>query len=1538
MGALRTINHPGVEIQEYDRSGYASTVGGTTSLVIGFAPQGQSIVPVQPTSTASEKAYFGAPETEAERYFYYACKEVFDKGGNLIAARIPYNNNSQYLTPAVKYNINEWTTTHNEIYSPDSFNQKVGQYDKSLLNTYGAIEVSTYETVTEFTDENGNAVNVATALDYEQLAKDKVGFIKVTTEFSDDTKKDVIKEVASVTDGDISSSLLDSNQFFAISSVSCEATPYENGVAYSAGDIVSEGDNIYIRKDGVYFSSITDNAAWTIQNDFKADTETGKFPEFNLRAGETKWYNGKLYQINEKVKPITPTYGSTDSLIDWAYVDHVSSTRNVSQKEEFDLNEITRVEYTPTTAAVSTYAVSAYFIATVQGARQDDLVTEHVSGDTVTYTLNENPEGWKQISDFASTSYYAAGEHVIDTTGAHIYKRKDETRITHTNIATNSTNTTSSYDGALDFNAGTPYAVKQEVKVGEGDNTTVYKRTGSEIVDGDFKADNWEIVTPKTIVLFKEDGMTDAEKKASAKNLFDYLDAVNDNTTTLLTSVMNKYVSNIENIIGVSSIGQDDIPVYNITEFRTSNNNVEVYTTETENVFKLVKSGETTDNKYTVKVISFSNNITENLKGESTIDLTDENWNAGLYRLFAIENGVTDLYNDKFRDDTKSFIFNKVRKQPTLTKVTARDGKTYSVINSYYDESVGTAIFADADEEHFLAVTDKNGNPLEDATTMTNGCDFMVIEKTFSATKNESASFTSINEYIKPVPVKTEIPLAGYNDGRVTSEALTINALKEGQKWDDVVSNYPTIEAVDVFGNGEYIYVLKSIGTSNGGSSTNVYEEGKYFYQFVSKYDSIQTIAEKGLPRSEYTWVLWSYNYENKSYTIEKNRILLSSILGCQDKDVPEELSEIEHVVEITKSPDDTGFIPLSSYQDMRDGITTPTSNSIVIANITEARFSKDMYNNDGEEVIGVVPVLVTGFQALPAQSRIELGDGMTNEHIFNAIEGIIRGKSIDGVPEEVVINRVALKSDSFVKPLGETEEYNPFGNTYSADITSTAKKIGINANMKPIGSDVNTVTLVVCQLAISKANDNKISMTILESFSGSIDKNAKDESGNSTYIQTVVNSEETGSSYVRMFVNYTSDLTQDVDTWTKEEDDFGVTTFAHVSKFAKTNETTVTLVSPKTITEKSWWTNTNDCMSIGFTEEQTKKYIAYSTITASLEAIFDFLSNVDETEIDLVVDAGLSTIANYIKLRTDEDQNGNYKFEYDIEQWDQIKDVNSVAAWKSICSKLITFCSSTRKDCLAVIDAPRSLCVRGSKKLVLPAGKYSVDYDILPKFNFLAGLNSSYGAGYCDWLSYVDDFSGKTVWLPQSIAAEGAMIYTDYNANYWDAPAGTNRAIVTSAIEVAFNPNSRQQDSIYPKAWNYAISTTAEGIVIWGQRTLQTATSAFDRINVRRLFLRLERMTRKALKAFIFEINNEKTRNRIVDILTPIFENVKTMGGLYDYQLIVDERNNTPSVIDNNELRVAVKLKPSKVAEYIICSFFALSTGMDFSEVDNEL
>ena len=125
MGMLRTINHPGIEIQEVDMSGSTDQVGGTTTLVMGFFPQGESGKAVNPTTMASVKSYFGTPENEAERYAYYACKTVFDNGGKLVAARIPYNNNSQYLTPAVKYGIEEWATKHVKTYEKDPTARRV---------------------------------------------------------------------------------------------------------------------------------------------------------------------------------------------------------------------------------------------------------------------------------------------------------------------------------------------------------------------------------------------------------------------------------------------------------------------------------------------------------------------------------------------------------------------------------------------------------------------------------------------------------------------------------------------------------------------------------------------------------------------------------------------------------------------------------------------------------------------------------------------------------------------------------------------------------------------------------------------------------------------------------------------------------------------------------------------------------------------------------------------------------------------------------------------------------------------------------------------------------------------------------------------------------------------------------------------------------------------------------------------------------------------------------------------------------------------
>jgi phage tail sheath protein FI len=123
-------------------------------------------------------------------------------------------------------------------------------------------------------------------------------------------------------------------------------------------------------------------------------------------------------------------------------------------------------------------------------------------------------------------------------------------------------------------------------------------------------------------------------------------------------------------------------------------------------------------------------------------------------------------------------------------------------------------------------------------------------------------------------------------------------------------------------------------------------------------------------------------------------------------------------------------------------------------------------------------------------------------------------------------------------------------------------------------------------------------------------------------------------------------------------------------------------------------------------------------------------------------------------------------------------------------------------------------------------------------------------------------------------------------------------------------------------------------GMVIFGQKTLSRKPSAFDRINVRRLFLALERPTKKVSQFFVFEPNNEFTRTRFVNTLTPLFEFAKQNGGVYDYLIVADERVNTPEVIDNNELRASIYLKPVRTAEFIIVEFVASRTDASFEEL----
>lgn len=281
----------------------------------------------------------------------------------------------------------------------------------------------------------------------------------------------------------------------------------------------------------------------------------------------------------------------------------------------------------------------------------------------------------------------------------------------------------------------------------------------------------------------------------------------------------------------------------------------------------------------------------------------------------------------------------------------------------------------------------------------------------------------------------------------------------------------------------------------------------------------------------------------------------------------------------------------------------------------------------------------------------------------------------------------------------------------------------------------------------------------------------------------------------------------------------------------------------------------------------------------------------------------------------------------------------STTQAWRAVAYKMVDFCQKVRKDCIAIINTPRSMVLEGNSPVLRKTRPdRTFASEIGPKLPIVSGLNSSYAALYTEWFKIIDDFTGQPCWIPESIKACGVYCRTDRTANIWDAPAGLNRGVLSGVVDMAFNPSVKEADQIYIKGMNYAKKYPLDGYVIEGQKTTQAKPSAFDRVNVRRLFLRLERMVYQVARYFVYEPNNIFTRRRLLSTIEPIFKSVKTSGGLYDYMLVCDETNNSAQVIDNNELRVAILLKPVRVADFIMVDFISTRTSASFSEILEEI
>ena len=247
------------------------------------------------------------------------------------------------------------------------------------------------------------------------------------------------------------------------------------------------------------------------------------------------------------------------------------------------------------------------------------------------------------------------------------------------------------------------------------------------------------------------------------------------------------------------------------------------------------------------------------------------------------------------------------------------------------------------------------------------------------------------------------------------------------------------------------------------------------------------------------------------------------------------------------------------------------------------------------------------------------------------------------------------------------------------------------------------------------------------------------------------------------------------------------------------------------------------------------------------------------------------------------------------------------------------------RKDCIAVLSPHRANVVNVSNTTTQTNNVLS----------YYSPISSSSYAVFDSGYKYTyDRFNNEFRYLPCNADIAGLMVRTGITAYPWFSPAGNQRGVLNNAVKLAYNPNKAQRDQLYGARVNSIINQRGSGILLFGDKTGLSYSSAFDRINVRRLFLTVEQALEGAANAQLFELNDANTRANFVNIVEPYLRDVQAKRGVYDFFVVCDESNNTPDVIDNNEFRADIFLKPTKSINYVTLTFVATRTGVSFEEV----
>ena len=222
---------------------------------------------------------------------------------------------------------------------------------------------------------------------------------------------------------------------------------------------------------------------------------------------------------------------------------------------------------------------------------------------------------------------------------------------------------------------------------------------------------------------------------------------------------------------------------------------------------------------------------------------------------------------------------------------------------------------------------------------------------------------------------------------------------------------------------------------------------------------------------------------------------------------------------------------------------------------------------------------------------------------------------------------------------------------------------------------------------------------------------------------------------------------------------------------------------------------------------------------------------------------------------------------------------------------------------------------------------------------NFFSPLASSSYAVFDAGYKYVyDRFNNKFIYMGCNPDVAGCMVRTATDLYPWFSPAGTSRGAINNAVKLAYNPSKSQRDQLYATRINPVVNLPGSGIVLYGDKTAISYASAFDRINVRQLFLTVEEAIEGLAQDILFEFNDAITRTSFTNSVVPYLQDVQAKRGLTDFRVICDETNNTPDVIDNNEFRADIFLKPNKVINYVTLTFVATKEGLSFEEITGRI